>query len=320
MPKTLALAYHNLSTMLDAGVPLLRSLNTIASGLEPRVRKAFAAVADGVSKGNTLAETMRLNPRVFSPLDVMLIDAGETSGNLAELVGLLARWHEMSGRMLRKMLAGFMLPVVVLTIAAFVAPVPNFVLGNQTAQRYLGTVVGILLLFWIPAAIVVLIIRTTPKTGPLRRALDRLVLRVPLLGRATYKLALGRFLWVFHAMCKAGVPLADCCGMAISASGNAAVGDMFRPAAERVKAGEPMGQALPRGLPVEVVEMWKVGEETGNLDEVTRRLAEQSVEAAEFWLAEFVRWFPRFVYGLICLLMIYFFIRGYSRIYSNIGL
>ena len=320
MPKTLALAYHNLSTMLDAGVPLLRSLNTVASGLEPRVRKAFLAVADGVSKGNSLAETMSLNPRVFSPLDVMLIDAGETSGNLAELMGLLAKWHEMSRRMLRKMLSGLLLPVVILTVAAFVAPVPGFVLGDQKMGSYLFSVVSILLLFWIPAVIIVLIVRTTPKTGPLRRALDHLVLRIPLLGRAMYKLALGRFLWVFHAMCKAGVPLADCISMAISASGNAVVGDLFRPATERVKAGEPMGQALPARLPVEVVEMWKVGEETGNLDEVTRRLAEQSADAAEFWLAEFVRWFPRFVYGLICLLMIYFFIRGYSRIYSNIGL
>ena len=318
MPKTLTLAYQNLSTMLEAGVPLLRCLNTITSGLEPRVRKAFAAVADGVSKGNSLAETMRLNPRMFSPLDVMLIDAGETLGNLGEMMGLLARWHELSGRMFRRMLAGLMLPVVVLTIAAFVVPVPKFVLGGWRVGSYLGGVAGILLSFWIPAALIFLIVRATPKTGPFRRALDHLVLRVPLLGRAMYKLALGRFLWVFHAMCKAGVPLTDCCNMAISASGNAAVGDLFQPAAERVKAGEPMGQALPRGLPVEVVEMWKVGEETGNLDEVTRRLAEQSIEAAEFWLAEFARWFPRFVYFLICLVMIYFVFQGYSQIYGNL--
>jgi type IV pilus assembly protein PilC len=180
-------------------------------------------------------------------------------------------------------------------------------------------VVAILLLFWIPAVIVFLIVYGTPKTGPLRRALDGIVLRVPILGRAMFKLALSRFLWVFHAMCKAGVPLAECIGMARSATGNAVVGDLFRPAAERVKAGEPMGQALPKKLPVELVEMWKVGEETGNLDEVTRRLAEQSADAAEFWLAEFVRWFPRFVYFLVCLLMIYFVFQGYSRIYSNIG-
>jgi type II secretory pathway component PulF len=158
--------------MLEAGVPLLRCLNTITSGLEPRVRKAFAAVADGVSKGNSLAETMRLNPRMFSPLDVMLIDAGETSGNLGEMMGLLARWHELSGRMFRRMLAGLMLPVVVLTIAAFVVPVPKFVLGGWRVGSYLGGVAGILLSFWIPAALIFLIVRATPKTGPFRRALD----------------------------------------------------------------------------------------------------------------------------------------------------
>jgi type IV pilus assembly protein PilC len=316
MPKSLALAYDNLSTMLEAGVPVLRSLNTVASGSQPRVQKAFAAVADGVSKGNSLAETMRLNRRVFSPLDVMLIEAGETSGNLAEIVGLLGKWHEMSGRMLRKMLSGLMLPVLVLTIAAFVVPLPKFVLGMQTAGEYLLSAAAILLLFWIPAMIIVLIIKATPKTGPLRRGLDGIVLRVPILGRAMFKLALSRFLWVFHALCKAGVPLADCIGMARSAAGNAVVGDLFRPAAERIKAGEPMGQALPKKLPVELVEMWKVGEETGTLDEVTRRLAEQSGYAAEFWFAEFARWFPRFVYFLICVLMIYFIFLLFSQIYS----
>jgi len=110
MSKALALAYQNLSTMLEAGVPVLRCLTTVASGSQPRVRKAFAAVADGVSKGNSLAETMKLNPRVFSPLDVVLIDAGETSGNLGEMVGLLGKWHEMSGRMFRRMLADWRFP------------------------------------------------------------------------------------------------------------------------------------------------------------------------------------------------------------------
>jgi type IV pilus assembly protein PilC len=166
--------------------------------------------------------------------------------------------------------------------------------------------------------IIVLIVRLTPKTGVLRRLLDRIVLRIPVLGTAMYKLALCRFLWVFHALCKAGVPIADCIGMAIPSAGNAVVGDMFHPAAERVRAGESMSQGLSSKLPIELVEMWKVGEETGTLDEVTQRLAQQYTEAAEFWLAEFARWFPRFVYFLICLLMIYFVFKGYQRIYSTV--
>ena len=318
MPKTLAMAYDNLSTMLEAGVPLLRSLNTVAAGLEPRVKKAFLALADGVSKGNSLAEMMSQSPKVFSPLDIMLVNAGETSGSLAELVGLLAKWHEMSRRMMRKMLAGLLFPVGILTFAAFVIPVPGFVLGGWKVESYLFNVASILLSFWIPAAIVFMIVRLTPQMGLLRRMLDRIVLRVPVLGTAMYKLALCRFLWVFHALCKAGVPLADCVGMAIPSAGNAVVGDLFRPAAERVRAGEPMGDGLSSKLPIELVEMWKGGEETGNLDEVTKRLAQQNTEASEFWFAEFVRWFPRFVYFLFALMMIYYVFKGWSQIYSSV--
>jgi hypothetical protein len=62
--------------------------------------------------------------------------------------------------------------------------------------------------------------------------------------------------------------------------------------------------------------MWKIGEETGNLDEVTKRLAQQNIEVAEFWFQEFARWFPRFVYCLIALFMIISVFKGYSRIYS----
>jgi type II secretory pathway component PulF len=69
----LALAYHNLSIMLDAGVPLLRSLNTLSSDLKPRMRVVFLKLADSVSKGNALAETMTKSPNIFNPLDVMLI-------------------------------------------------------------------------------------------------------------------------------------------------------------------------------------------------------------------------------------------------------
>lgn len=316
MPKTLAMAYDNLSTMLEAGVPLLRSLNTVAPGLAPRVKKAFLVLAEGVSKGNSLAEMMQRSPKVFSSLDIKLVDAGETSGSLAEMVGLMAKWHEMSRRMMRKMLAGLLFPLAILTFAAFVIPIPRFVFSGWRVEIYLSGVASILLSFWIPVAVIVFIVRLTPSTGLLRRMLDHFVLRVPILGRAMYKLALSRFLWVFHALCKAGVPVVDCVGMAIQSSGNTVVGNLFRPAAERVKAGEPMGAALSRKLPAELVEMWKVGEETGNLDEVTKRLAQQNAEAAEFWFAEFVRWFPRIVYFAFAAVMIYYVFQGWRQIYS----
>jgi len=304
MSGSLAIAYHNLSNMLDAGVPVQRSLNTVIPGLKPRMRKAFLTLAEGVAQGNPLAETMILHPEVFGPVDIMLVEVGEKSGNLPDLIALLSKWHEMSDRMLKRLISGLLLPVFVLTIAAFVFPLPSFILGGLDLKSYLFKVVGILLLFWIPAGIIVLIIRTTPRTGQARRVLDNIVLRIPVLGSAVHKLEISRFCWAFHMLCKAGVPYSESVEMAVSVTGNIVIADQFRPAVKSVRAGELMSEGFSKKLPFDVVEMWKTGEETGRLDDISKRLANNYSEKAELWFAEFTRWFPRFVYLLICLLLI----------------
>ncbi|MHC4439051.1 MAG: type II secretion system F family protein, partial [Planctomycetota bacterium] len=205
MSGKLAITYNNLSNMLAAGVPVERSLNTLIPGLQGRLQEAFLALADGVAQGNPLAYTMVLYPKIFDPVDIMIVEVGEKSGNLPELIALLSRWHEMSARMLKRMISGLLLPILVLTIAAFVFPLPSFVLGDLSLTSYLLKVAGILMLFWVPAGIIVLIVRTTPKTGRARRVLDNIVLRIPVLGSAIHKLAIGRFCWAFHMLCKAGV-------------------------------------------------------------------------------------------------------------------
>jgi type II secretory pathway component PulF len=105
-------------------------------------------------------------------------------------------------------------------------------------------------------------------------------------------------------LCKAGVPYSESVEMAISVTGNIEIADQFRPAAESVKAGELMSEGFSKELPLDLVEMWKTGEETGMLDDVTKRLADNYSEQAEFWFAHFTYWFPRFVYLLICIMLI----------------
>jgi type II secretory pathway component PulF len=192
-----------------------------------------------------------------------------------------------------------------LTIAAFVYPLPSFVLGGLDVKSYLIQVVRILLLFWIPAGIIVLIVRTTPRTGLARRVLDNIALRIPVLGSAIHRLAIGRFCWAFHMLSKAGVPYSESVDMALSVTGNAVIADQFAPAAKSVKAGELMSDGFSKKLPLDLVEMWKTGEETGRLDDMSKRLADNYSEQAEFWFAEFTRWFPRFIYFLICIMLIY---------------
>jgi type II secretory pathway component PulF len=269
------------------------------------LQKAFQALAEGVAQGNPLAHTMVQHTKIFDPVDVMLVDVGEESGNLPDIIALLSRWHEMSARMLKRLISGLLLPIAILTIAAFVFPLPRFVLGDTTLTAYLFQVMGILMLFWVPAGIIVLIIRTTPRTGPARRVLDNIVLRIPILGSAVRMLAIGRFCWAFHMLSKAGVPYSESADMAMSVTGNIVVADLFAPAADSVKAGELMSEGLSTKLPFELVEMWKTGEETGQLDDVTKRLADNFSEQAESQFAQFSYWFPRFIYLLICLVLIY---------------
>ena len=317
MSKSLAIAYHNLSNMLDAGVPVQRSLNTLIPGLQPRLQKAFLALAEGVAQGNPLAYTMVLHPKVFDLVDIMLVEVGEESGNLPDMIALLSRWHEMSARMLKRLISGLLMPVFVLTIAAFVFPLPGFVLGDSDIKSYLLKVVGILLLFWIPAGIIVLIVHTTPRTGPVRRLLDKVMLRIPVLGSAVHELEISRFCWAFHMLCKAGVPYSESVDLAVSATGNLVIADMFGPAAESVKAGQLMSEGFSKKLPLDLVEMWKTGEETGRLDDVSKRLADNYSEQAEFWFAEFTRWFPRFIYLLICIVLIFMIFKLAGSIWGS---
>ncbi|UCE50208.1 MAG: type II secretion system F family protein [Phycisphaerales bacterium] len=310
MSVALAIVYHNLSAMLDSGVPMLRSLNTITPSMKPRMRKAFLALADGVSQGNPLAKMMAQYPGIFGPVDVMLVKVAEKSGNLADLFGLLSKWHEISHRMVRKLLSGLMLPAMVLVIAGCVFPLPGFIRGGWILNDYLRRIVQILSLFFVPAAVIILVIRFTPRAGSLRRALDSLVLRIPILGRAMYKLALSRYCWAFHMLCKAGVPVTDCVEMSVSATGNLVVGDLFRPAVESTNAGRTIREGLLPGLPLELIEMWKVGEETGQLDDISKHLADTYAEQAEFWFGEFSSWFPRLVYFLISIMLIWMILQS----------
>lgn len=319
MAKGLATAYYNLSTLLEAGVPLLRSLRTVEAGLRGPLQRAFGRLIEAVSNGNPPSDALDMNPKLFARLDVMIIRAAEASGNLAESFGLLAKWHEFSQRIKRRILSGLALPFLLIHITALVAPLPAFVLGGFDVKSYILSALLIVSVFYIPAVIIIAIMRVTPETGIARRALDHVSLWIPVLGRALYKLALSRYCRIFHMTSKAGMPIAECSEMAANGAGNMAVADLFRASTASVKAGNPFSEGLSSRLPPEFIEAWKIGEETGELDQIAKRLADTNAEAAEFWFNEFGRWFPRFVYLFVCGVMIYRIFRLLPAAMSGIG-
>jgi len=316
--KGLATVYDNLSTLLAAGVPLIRSLRTVSAGLRGRLRQAFVQVAETIQKGMPLTDAMGMHPKVFAQLDIMIIHAAEESGNLAESLDLLGKWYEFSKRTKSRTLSGLALPILVIHAAAFMVPMPQLILGGWDVNAYFHSVLGILAIPYILAALIIGVMRFTPETGLARRTLDRFSLTIPGLGKALYKLALSRYCWIFHITSKAGMPITECADMAIKGTGNTVVANLFTQAVASVKAGNPFSEGLSSKLPPEFLEPWRIGEETGQIDEITKRLAEKNAEAAEFWFKQFATWFPRIVYAVICAIMIVMVFRGYANIYGGL--
>jgi type II secretory pathway component PulF len=309
----IALAYYNLATMLDAGVPTQRSLNVVASGLEDRLQRAFMELAEAVAKGNTLAETMTGSPAVFGPLDVMIVRAAEKSGSLPESLSLLSKWYEFSARIRKRIFSGLLLPIFLIHLTAIFAPLPGFLLGGWNIWDYLTEVAIILSLFYVPTVAVV-IVRMMPRTSPLQGLLDQLMLKIPVLSPAVFRLALSRYCWVFHMLTKAGLPITDCAEMAAASTGNVVVAELFRPGTASARAGNPVSAGFSAQLPVELVSIWRIGEETGELDNVTKRLAESNGQAAEFLFGEVAQWFPRLIYVLVSILIIAYIFRNLAII------
>jgi len=265
MPYNLAIPYYNLSLLLDAGVPLLRSLNNIAEGLSKDLKKPFSALADEAAKGKPLAETMAQYKTVFEPLDIMLINAAEISGSL-----------------------------------------PGFFLVSWNFNSYIFSVIKILAVFYILATLFYVIINLTPKSGKARRCLDRLAIKIPVLGQAIYQVALSRYCSAFHMLFKAAVPVTDCAEKAVSVTSNIVVADLLAGGIASTKQGKPISEGFSPKLPMDFLDIWKIGEETGKLDDITKKLADNTAESAEFWFVEFARWLPRLVYVLVSIIAIYF--------------
>ena len=141
--------YHNLAVMLEAGLPILRSLDTVTSGSEGYYKKVFADVRKSVSQDESISEAMAKHKKAFGKLDVLLVHAAETSGNLPECFRSLADWYEFKNRSHGIMIKGLVLPICILNIAAFIVPLPGMILGKLTFFEYFMAVFTVLASFYM---------------------------------------------------------------------------------------------------------------------------------------------------------------------------
>ena len=299
MTKKLAVVYYNLSVMLEAGMPMLKTLDITAAGLKGNLKKAFAALAKGASAGDSLAETMKKFVLIFAPIDVMLVEVAEASGNLPKSFKHLSQWYEFRNRLKHILISGLMLPFGIIHIVAGILPLPGLILGKITVLGYFLSALRTLALFYIPAGIILAIYRLTPNTGLLRRFLDAFIIRIPGLGQAIRKLALSRYCRAFGMLYEAGIPIMQCAQKESGVAGNAVMTDLLKGGAESARAGKMVCEGFSRKLPADFLNLWQIAEESGELDKTVKRLGDNTSESAEWLFVEFCRWLVRLIYFLV---------------------
>lgn len=304
MRNKLAIIYHNLAVLLDAGLPILKSLDTVSEGLQGHLRKIFSEISKSVSQGNTFADSMAECPKVFAKLDVMLVRSAELSGELPNCFKMLSNWYEFSKRIKNIIISGLVLPLVVFHIMVIIVPLPSMILGKISTTEYMLQIAKVLGFLYLLIGITLSVYHSVPNAGLFRRAFDALILRIPILGQAVQQLSICRYCRGFNMLYKAGVPITECAAKAPELTGNLIIAGMFKGGAASTKAGNMTCDGFSRRLPLDYLNIWQTGEEIGELDKMVDKIAEIAGDRAELLFTEFAKWLPRLLYALVCIVMI----------------
>jgi len=295
-PKTLMIFTRQLATLIDAGLPLLRSLNVLSKQERDSVLKsAINKVADSVQSGSTFSEGLAQHPRLFNDLYVNMVRAGEVGGVLEVVLTRLAEFQEKAQKVKNKVVAAMVYPIIVLLLALgimiflLIFIVPRFetifhdMLGDKPLPAITLFVIGIsdfmqkhwaVLLGATAALFAAGKVATRTRAG--RAALDRVKLRAPLFGDLIRKTSISRFSRTLGTLVTSGVPILQALNITRETAGNMVIARAISQVHDSVKEGESITQPLETSgaFPPMVISMIDVGEETGQLPEMLLKIAE----------------------------------------------
>jgi len=293
-PKELAVFTRQFSVMIDAGLPLVQCLEILGQQQE---NKTFAKILQqtrmDVEGGATLADAMRKHPKAFDELFVNMIAAGEAGGILDTILKRLATYIEKAVKLRAQVKGAMVYPIAVLVIAGLVIavilwkviPVFAAMFEGLNAQLPLPTRVVIALSNWFVRALIPLVILTIVgvvafkkyyATYGGRRVVDRIVLKLPVLGVLMQKISVARFCRTLATLTSSGVPILDGLEITARTSGNAIIEDAIMAVRKAVEGGMTIAQPLKEAgvFPAMVVQMIGVGEQTGALDAMLSKIAD----------------------------------------------
>lgn len=283
------------STLQDAGLPVLRSLNILEGQMPPgRFKNVIGSIKEDVEGGSPLSEAFAKHPRVFDDLYVNMVKAGEAGGILTEVFQKLAEFMERSDRLMRQVRGALMYPAFIVLFATAVLSfimmvvIPQFedifkefgkdlpaaTVFLMDTSEFMATNWWVLLL--MPFLMFGLWRFVRKSEGGLLFT-DRLKLRMPLFGTLLKKTQVARFARTLGTLSSSGVPLLDSLAIVKGASSNAVLRQAVGRVAESVSEGESIAQPLGESGIFDdmVVNMVDVGEETGELDRMLGKIADR---------------------------------------------
>ena len=285
---------RQLATIVNAGLPLIEGLNILGEQMEnPTFRGVVRQIEKDVEGGDTLTEALARHPRIFNPLFVNLVKAGEASGMLDEILAQLALYLEKSASLQRKVKSATIYPTVVMTVAAivvivlmvYVIPVFEKIFMGFGAQLPTPTLVLITIShfirdFWYVLAGALFfagfMARRVIKTEKGRYLFDATLLKLPVLGVLFRKVGTAKFSRTFSTLLRSGVNILVALEIVAKTSGNKVIERAIDNMRASIKEGESIAGPLKESgvFPPMVTRMIDVGERTGALDEMLTKIAD----------------------------------------------
>lgn len=294
---------RQLATMVDAGIPLVGALDALQEQMENKgLKNIVRKVRDNVEGGLSLSEALSKQSNIFSPFFINMVRAGESSGNLDEILDRVAIYMEKTIALIRKVKSSLIYPAVVVTMAILITtflivkvvptfesifatigvtlPLPTLILINisHIVRRYL-------LLVIIATAVGIFALSQVRKTENGKLAFDRFLLKIPVIGPLLRKVAIARFARTLSTLQKSGVSILTALEIVGKTSGNKVIENAVIKTKMSIKEGESIAQPLTASkvFPPMVTRMISVGEQTGKLEEMLGKVAdfyESEVDAA----------------------------------------
>ena len=308
--KALTTITRQLSTLQDAGLPILRSVSVLEQQQKPcRLKNILKEVHDDVSGGSSLSDAMAKHPKAFDKLYTKMIAAGEVGGVLDQILNRLADFMEKSARLKRRIIGAMIYPAVVLSVASIIllgimifivptfekifsdfdAKLPELTVNLISASKWLGGALypdqalpGVIYVLASPF-LVFFGLKLARKTTVGRRVLDRMMLMVPVAGQLVSKSTIARFARTLGTLINAGVPILDAILITRDTTGNFVYQDALQKIHDSVRQGDSFVEPLRRTRVCDAIvcNMVDVGEETGELDKMLLKVADNYDEEVD---------------------------------------